>query len=251
MRRPTFSVITAVRNGLEDLARTYESLEAQSFKDFEWIVIDAASVDGASVWLERLRPRGFSLQWISEPDKGISDGWNKGLTRTRGNQILILNAGDIYDGGMLEQFSRAVGPDYITCCHARLLSEKGDSAGVFEARPALLWRAMHLPHNWASVPRSLYDEFGPYKEQNHAMDFEWFHRYYKARGMQGFKILEECLGGYRVGGHSDRFYLDGFKANAQILLANGLCRPIVTVLLVTYTFKHWLLRRLFARRLEG
>jgi hypothetical protein len=128
------------------------------------------------------------------------------------------------------------------------LSESGDFLGVFKARPALLWRGMHLPHNWASVPRSFYGEFGLYKQQHHAMDFEWFHRYYKARGMKGFKILEECGGHYRLGGHSDRFYLDGFKANAQILLANGLSRPIVTTLLVAYTFKHWLVHRLFTRR---
>jgi hypothetical protein len=54
------------------------------------------------------------------------------------------------------------------------------------------------------------------------MDFEWFHRYYKIRGLTGFKVLDEVLGSYRLGGHSDINYEQSFKSNSEILISNGM-----------------------------
>lgn len=247
MSPPTFSIITAVRNGLADLQHTYKSLQAQTSLDFEWVVVDAASTDGTSDWLANERPECFALTWTSEPDSGISDGWNKALARAVGSQVLILNAGDTYDSNLIERYVSEVGPSYVTCCHVRLLDETGRRLGVLKARPALLWRGMHLPHNWASVPRSFYDEFGNYRPLKHAMDFDWFHRYHKARGVKGFKVLDEVLGSYRLGGHSDRFYREGFRANALILLANGASVPMVALLRLAYTIKHWFWHKSSAR----
>ena len=238
MTEPTFSIITAVRNGLCDLQRTCESLRAQTAQNFEWIVIDAASTDGTPAWLAGITDFGDRLHWISERDQGIADAWNKGLILCRGEHVLLLNAGDVYDPTLVECFSSAVGPDHVTCCHARLLTEDDQLLGTFRARPALLWRGMHLPHNWASVPLRLYKQFGAYRLLRHSMDFDWFHRYYKARGIHGFVVLNETLGSYRLGGHSDQHFREGFAANREILVSNGTPRMVASILQKAYTFKH-------------
>lgn len=243
MSATTFSVITAVRNGLTDLQRTSASLQAQTSQDFEWIVIDAASNDGTADWLSTLKVFGDRLHWVSEPDRGISDAWNKGLAIASGHQVMFLNAGDVYDPLLIERFAGAIGCDYVTCCHARLLSEDGSPLGLFAARPRLLWRGMHLPHNWASVPRSLYEEYGGYKLIPHSMDFEWFHRYFKARGVEGFKLLDDTLGSYRMGGHSDQNFREGFAANAKILVSRGMPRPFAAMLQIIYLLKHLIRHR--------
>lgn len=233
MRSPTFSIITAVRNGLDDLQRTCTSLKQQTLQDFEWIVIDAASTDGTSRWLESLGGFTDRLQWISESDKGIADAWNKGLARASGDQVLILNAGDTYDPEMLAIFAREVQTDKITCCHARLLTEDGVLVGKFKAMPQRLWRGMHLPHNWCSVPRALYTKHGHYRLMPNAMDFDWFHRYYRQRGVQGFRVIEATLGAYRLGGHSDNNFRDGFSANADILMKNGTSRTLAILIRIS------------------
>lgn len=235
---PYFSIITAVREGLHELQRTSLSLLQQTRTDFEWIVIDAASTDGTVDWLSGLSDFQDRMHWISEPDEGISDAWNKGISRATGRQILILNAGDTYDKDLIERFAREVNDHQVTCCHARLLNEVGRSVGVFHASPSSLWRGMHLPHNWCSVPHAIYSEIGQYRRIPHAMDFDWFHRYYCKNGAGGFRVIDAILGDYRLGGHSDIHFRDGFAANEKILIANGM-RPLLAALIRrVYTVRH-------------
>ena len=70
------------------------------------------------------------------------------------------------------------------------------------------------------------------------MDFEWFHRYYRERGLQGFKVIDEVLGSYKLGGHSDIHYREGFETNSKILINNGTPRVLATLLGMAYTVKH-------------
>lgn len=86
---PRFSVITVTRNNLDGLIRTRQSLYAQNFSDYEWIVIDGASTDATVAFLENQ-----GQIWISEPDGGIYDAMNKGIDRATGDYLLFLNAGD-------------------------------------------------------------------------------------------------------------------------------------------------------------
>lgn len=243
--KTTFSIITAVRNGLPDLQRTCSSLLQQTQQDFEWIVIDAASTDGTAAWLSGLRIFQDRMQWVSERDLGISDAWNKGIARAKGRQILILNAGDTYDSDLIERFSREVNDEQVTCCHARLLTEDGRVVSVFRANPANLWRGMHIPHNWCSVPRAFYSQLGPYRLISHSMDFDWFHRYFRQSGVVGFRVIDAALGDYRLGGHSDIHFRDGFAANEEILIANGTARWLATLIRRVYTARHlWVKNRI-------
>jgi hypothetical protein len=103
---------------------------------------------------------------------------------------------------------------------------------------------MHVPHNWCSVPLTKYKIFGPYKKINHSMDFEWFARYYKVYGVDGFEVINQVLGEYLLGGHSDVNFADGFRGNEKILVANGM-NPIKAKLLrAVYTLKHFLRYRI-------
>ena len=240
---PPFSIITAVKNRLNDLKHTYESLRKQTNQNFEWIVVDGDSTDGTSEWLSSISSVGYRIIWISELDTGISDAWNKGLALSNGNQIFILNAGDLYDSNLIDKFFCSISPFHITCCHTQLLDANGKAFGIYKADPKKLWRGMHLPHNWCCVPRVIYDQFGGYKIMQHSMDFEWFHRYYLARGLKGFNLLNEVLGSYRMGGHSDINYKQSFKINCEILIANGMNPYIAKLIKILYTLNHRLYNR--------
>lgn len=90
---PLISIITATFNAAEQLAHTVASLREQTFRNFEWIVIDGGSTDGTP---ELLRDTEDMLSyWVSEPDSGIYDAWNKGCARARGEWLMFLGAGDV------------------------------------------------------------------------------------------------------------------------------------------------------------
>lgn len=87
-----FSIITICRNNLEELKFTFQSIESQTNKDFEWIVVDGNSQDGTVGWLKS----NHLAKWRSEPDKGIFDAMNKGLDRAKGRYLIFMNSGDAF-----------------------------------------------------------------------------------------------------------------------------------------------------------
>ncbi len=89
---PFFSIITVCFRDKDRLAKTIASVEFQTFKNFEYIVIDGGSNDGTDNVVKNAGE--IVSDFISEPDNGIYDAMNKGLIRARGKYALFLNAGD-------------------------------------------------------------------------------------------------------------------------------------------------------------
>ena len=86
------SIITVNYNDKEGLQSTIDSVKRQKFRDFEHIIIDAASTDGSVDFIKAHQDR-FSY-WVSEKDEGIYDGMNKGIAQAKGKYVLFLNSGD-------------------------------------------------------------------------------------------------------------------------------------------------------------
>ncbi len=86
------SIITISYNVCDEILATLISVQRQSFRDFEYIIIDGGSDDGT------LKVVGEHMECvdliISEPDNGIYDAMNKGLKYCKGDFVLFLNAGD-------------------------------------------------------------------------------------------------------------------------------------------------------------
>lgn len=90
------SIITSSLNALPLLKHTAESIFQQSSSDWEWIVIDGASIDGTHEWLEATRSLRSNIQFISEADHGIYDALNKALPLIKGEWVIFLGAGDTF-----------------------------------------------------------------------------------------------------------------------------------------------------------
>lgn len=88
------SVITINYNNRDGLRKTIESVVNQTFKDFEYIVIDGGSTDGSVNVIKEYA--GRIDYWISEPDKGIYNAMNKGIDVANGGYCLFLNSGDYF-----------------------------------------------------------------------------------------------------------------------------------------------------------
>jgi glycosyltransferase involved in cell wall biosynthesis len=99
---PFITVVTAALNGAATIDKAIRSVIGQSFRDFEYIVIDAGSSDGTVGILEGFGDRIH--HWRSEPDAGIYDAWNKALRLARGRWIAFLGADDEYYPDALENY---------------------------------------------------------------------------------------------------------------------------------------------------
>lgn len=239
---PAFSIVTATFNAGEMFDRTWASLSAQTCNQFEWVVIDGGSSDDTVERIKRAGP--LVTSWISERDRGIADAWNKGIARATGSYVLILNAGDAYDSNFLESIMPLCDGQRIVCSHARLKTVDGVQLRTFRAQPAKLGIAMHLPHNWCAVPRHHYASLGLYRDLPLAMDFDWFHRYYKRYGVGGFIVCDQVLGTYYLGGASDARYAESFRTNERILIQNGMSPLKARMYMLAYRMKHALRHRL-------
>ena len=92
-KKPVFSIITVVKNSENLILNTIRSVEKQTFKNFEFIIIDGKSNDNTIAQI--LTKKKILNYLISHKDKGIYDAMNTGLKISNGEIIVFLNSGDI------------------------------------------------------------------------------------------------------------------------------------------------------------
>jgi glycosyltransferase involved in cell wall biosynthesis len=89
-----YSIITVNYNNKDGLKKTIESVIHQSYRDFEYIIIDGGSTDGSAELLKEYSDK--ITYWVSEPDKGIYNGMNKGIVKATGDYLNFMNSGDCF-----------------------------------------------------------------------------------------------------------------------------------------------------------
>ena len=92
MKKPKISIITVCYNSEAHIEEAILSVINQSYDNKEYLVIDGGSKDGTLNIIEKYKDR--IDYFVSEPDKGISDAFNKGIKAASGDIIGILNSDD-------------------------------------------------------------------------------------------------------------------------------------------------------------
>lgn len=89
-----YSIITINYNNKEGLAHTIKSITNQTFRDFEYIIIDGGSTDGS---VDIIQQNADHINyWVSEKDMGVYNAMNKGLAQAHGNYLIFMNSGDCF-----------------------------------------------------------------------------------------------------------------------------------------------------------
>ena len=177
------SIITINRNNAAGLEKTIQSVASQSFKDFEYVIVDGASTDGSVEMIKKNESQFAHLRWLSEPDAGIYNAMNKGIRMASGDYIQILNSAD------------ALASDVVTEKMLAALEEKG--------KPSILYGNMikcfpngrkvvdkcfagqeitmlgmftsTLNHDPAYIRRDLFEKYGYYDESLKIVsDWKWY-----------------------------------------------------------------------------
>lgn len=188
------SIITINRNNASGLEKTMKSVLAQTFKEFEYVVIDGASTDGSIDIIEKLEPQFEGmLKWISESDSGIYNAMNKGIRMATGDYIQVLNSGDNFaDNTVVESMINALGQaNCLDILYGNMIKvwpdgrKFKDICGGKKGLSMMDFYCGTLNHNCAYIRRSLFDKFGLYDENlKICSDWEW---YLKAIPLGGIK----------------------------------------------------------------
>lgn len=161
---PSITIVTPTFNAAETLEETLASIAAQNYPQLEHVVIDGGSTDGTLEILEREAAAG-RLTFISEPDDGLSDAFNKGVARARSDWIGWLNADDTYEPGALLAVGEAIaadrsGAEWITG-RCKIMGESGAESrtAVTKYKNWLLGRYsldLYLTNNFISSPATFF-----------------------------------------------------------------------------------------------
>lgn len=172
------SIITINKNNAPGLCKTIESVVSQSYTDFEYIVIDGASVDG-SVDVIRQYEDKISY-WVSEPDNGIYNAMNKGITQAKGEYIQFLNSGDyLVDNTILKKiFDNHYSEDIVYGDMFVGNPERSLQKVCFPKEDDIDfdWMVnMYLPHGASFIKNKLFKDVGLYSEDLKIVsDWEFF-----------------------------------------------------------------------------
>lgn len=160
------SIITVCYNNLQGLIKTVESVKAQTFTGFEFIVIDGDSSDGSAEYLKENSDL-FSY-WVSEKDGGIYNAMNKGIEVAKGEYCLFLNSGDYLanDDVLKKVFGNNYDSDIL---YGDIIRTRRRKKKIYRYPDKLTFkdftkRSAAIHHQAAFIKRDLFSVYGPYRE---------------------------------------------------------------------------------------
>lgn len=206
MYTPLVSIITVCLNSKKYIEDTICSVRGQTYKNIEYIIIDGGSTDGTTEVLQR-HDKDIDY-WVSEPDNGISDAFNKGIQASTGEIIGFLNSEDYYVNNnvikrIVDVFNQNQDARIVygkTCYVPEKSSEVVGVMGEQFTEERMKKRNI-MPHQSVFTKREVFDRFGLFKLQyKFAMDYEYLLR---ATGFYRPLFIDEGLAVMRLGGISD------------------------------------------------
>jgi glycosyltransferase involved in cell wall biosynthesis len=178
INQPKVTIITTVLNAVKTIEQTILSVINQSYKNIEYIVIDGGSTDGTLDIIERYREQ-INI-FITGPDKGIADGFNKGIALATGEWIGMINADDWYTPKAVELMIQPAAK-YSVCCGNLILNGDNGYQQVRRSKVNWLNYGMYIMHPTCFIKRAVYQQVGEYDNTfKIAMDFDMFLRIKRA-----------------------------------------------------------------------
>ncbi len=226
---PFISVITITLNDMTGLAYTVNSVESQTYRNFEHIVVDGMSSDGTVEFCDATDKRLAHFSYVSEKDRGIFDAMNKGARMARGDLLVFVNSSDgLTDPSVLsfvaERWSGSTewqwGYGAMRYTNLDRVPFRGTVQAPFDRRKFQLGRQF-IPHTACYVGREFFLDRGAYDESfGTAADQEFFVRVCETHPPA---VWIRFLADFMIGGvHSKESIWNREKLWHQMRVKNGL-----------------------------
>lgn len=223
-RKPLVSIITVTFNAKDYLEQTIQSVINQTYKHLEYIIIDGGSTDGTVDIIKKYS--GHLSFWISEPDKGIYDAMNKGISHANGEIIGIVNASDFYEPYTIQTVVDASIQNTSAGIFHGNINMRNEDGTLFKIKQPNnnlqnLAKGFQLFHPTFFVRKIVYDTIGSYDTSfRMAADYDFALRCWKNNIK--FFYIDRILSNFRIGGTTDKKRLQGLEESKRALLNNGI-----------------------------
>lgn len=225
------SIVTATYNSEKTIEETILSVLSQEYQNFEHIIIDGASKDHTMEIVKKYEPKyNGKLIYISEPDKGIYDAMNKGISISTGEIIGLLNSDDKYaNNEVLGKIAQTIKEKECDGIHGNLLYMDEETM----SKPQRKWitkstnirRGNVTAHPTLYLKRKIYDKLGLYDLKYRVVsDYDFMVKLLTDKDIKLVHINEYLIH-MRSGGTSSaglKGYLYNLKESYQILKDNNI-----------------------------
>lgn len=187
--QPLISVITVTYNAESTIEETMKSVLNQTYKNIEYLVIDGASNDMTIYIIKKYSNK--ITKFLSEPDCGIYDAMNKGILLSKGDAIILLNAGDLIHSRLIEEMvniSNRNVEDLIIASDWLVVNKKGISLKYRKATFQFKSR-MGASHTGVLIGRNIYKKHGLYDiNYKFVADYVFFVKVWKQSAQSFIRI---------------------------------------------------------------
>ncbi len=204
------SIITAVYNNKANMGGCIGSVASQTYSNKEHIIVDGASTDGTLSIIKEAR--NFNGRWVSEPDKGIYDALNKGISMATGDIIGILHSDDLfYSDRILEKVADIFVRTGCDAVYGDLLYvDREDVSKVVRYWKSSSFDVKNFRHGWMPahptlfLKREVYEQFGKFDLQfTISSDYDFMLRTVGS-GKLRCEYMPEVVTRMRLGGASNK-----------------------------------------------
>lgn len=191
-----FSVITVCFNAISTIQKTINSVQEQTFTDYEHIIIDGLSEDGTVEFLNTLSQSKMKI--LSESDEGIYDAMNKAINLSNGKYLLFLGADDyLIDSSVLQNVFNFLNNSNLQLLIGKVKYENGN---IFDSKfsiKTLLHNTIH--HQGTFYSNSLFSNFRYDRKYKIVADYELnlqlFIKLKNLKYIQSKEIISICRDG--------------------------------------------------------
>lgn len=202
MQNPLISVVTICYNSASTIEETILSVLHQDYPNIDYVIIDGGSTDGTVDIVQRYADR--LGHFISEPDKGISDAFNKGIAAAKGRIIGMINSDDHLLPGALRSMADAFdGESDVYRGNVIVINDATSFRG--RETPSMCFPlapfTIRCAHQGTFITPEAYARYGGYDLKfRYMMDYDLLTRFYQ-QGAR-FKRVDADIAEFRLGGVS-------------------------------------------------
>ena len=219
------SIITSVYNNKETIAEAIESVLSQTYDNIEYIVVDGASTDGTVEVINAYADKVTTF--VSEPDRGIYDGLNKGIRLATGDVVGFLHSDDLFqDNEVVSKIAQAFKAHNVDSIYGDLTYvRKTDTTKIVRYWESGLFELKKLSYGWMPphptfyVKREIYTQHGTFDTSfKIAADYDAMLRFL-GREKITTHYIPEIFVKMRVGGESNKSLKNLLKKSQEDLRA--------------------------------
>ncbi len=251
-KNPFFSVITVVKNDEKNIEKTIKSVAKQSFKNFEYLIIDGKSSDNT---IKKIKKYKKKIDFFtSEKDKGIYFAMNKGIKFSKGKVIIFINSGDTFTKGALKiiynVFKKNKKIDFVFGTVLRKYTKSKILKYSYNVNKLFYNFDFATSHSTGFfLKRKIYNQIGKFNTKYKcSADYDIYFKTIIKKNLIGDSTkINDLIGTVASGGYSSKIsFLNHLFEEIQIRNDNNQNKIFLLIIFINAIIKH-LLKKIFTK----